>query len=404
MSGATTIRLLAAVLSVINCSTTAAGSPDWSGYLSIEPRIFFEEPLFSEQPGAGLSPALVAAPEMRLEWNDGDDRLTLSPFIRLDADDDNRSDWDLREASWLHQAGPWTWYAGIGHVFWGVSESRHLIDIVNQTDWVDDVDEEAKLGQPMIQAERWTENAGTFSVFLLPGFRERTFPAADARLRGTLPVDVDSAEYESAAGRHRVDWAVRWSYTTGNWDVGVSGFNGTSREPNLIPRIDSDPGPVLVPRYTVISQLGTDIQYTKDAWLWKLEALGRSGQGKTFLAYIAGFEYTAFNLADSGADLGVLVEYLYDGRDTSAPPTIYDDDWFAGIRLALNDTQDTMLLAGAIVESKGTFAVLEAERRLGESWKLELEVRLFSHIDPADLLLTGFRNDSFATIRLAKYL
>ena len=39
---------------------------------------------------------------------------------------------------------------GIDKVFWGVIESRHLVDYINQTDGVEDVDGEDKLGQPMI--------------------------------------------------------------------------------------------------------------------------------------------------------------------------------------------------------------------------------------------------------------
>lgn len=376
----------------------------WSGALSLEPRVFVDDPLFAEQPAAGLSPSLVLAPELRYEWNRSGDRLTIAPYLRWDADDGERTHGDLREALWLHIEGPWTWRIGLGRVFWGVTESRHLVDIVNQTDFVEDIDEEDKLGQPMIGVERWTPDAGSFGVFLLPGFRERTFPAGDARLRGTFAIDADRAEYESGAKDRRLDWALRWSHAIGNWDLGLSAFYGTSREPRLLPELDGSMGAVLIPRYDVIAQLGIDFQHTKDAWLWKLEAIGRQGQGKTFGAVVAGVEYTLFNVGESAADLGLLVEYLYDDRDEQAPPTIYDDDWFAGFRLALNDTEGTAILGGAIVDSNGTFAIVEAERRLGNSWKFEAELRWFIDVDARDPFLGGFRHDSFITLRLARYL
>jgi hypothetical protein len=41
-----------------------------------------------------------------------------------------------------------------------------------------------------------------------------------------------------------------------------------------------------------------------------------------------------------------LLEYQYDGRDESEPVTIADNDVFVAARLALNDTQDTAVLAG----------------------------------------------------------
>jgi len=389
---------------LISSATAWAEGIDWSGYVSLEPRIFVDEPLYPEQPDAGVSPSAVIAPELRYEWNRGNDRVTIAPFFRWDADDDARTHADLREALWLHVRGSWTWRIGVGRVFWGVTESRHLVDIVNQTDWVEDIDEEDKLGQPMVALERWTPKAGSFAVFVLPGFRERTFPAADARLRGTVPVDTNSAEYESGAEDKHIDLALRWSHATGNWDLGVSGFYGTSREPRLLPALDSGASPILIPRYDIIRQVGLDMQHTKDAWLWKLEVINRRGNGRTFNAVVAGLEYTLFNLGNSGTDLGLLLEYLYDGRDESAPPTIYDDDWFTGFRLAFNDVEDTAILGGAVIDAGGTFGILEAERRLGENWKAEVEARWFINIDVQAPILGGFRNDSFVTVRLTRYL
>ena len=46
------------------------------------------------------------------------------------------------------------------------------------------------------------------------------------------------------------------------------------------------------------------------------------------------------------ADVGVRLELQYDGRDDSEPVLLADNDLFAGVRLALNDTQDTAVLAG----------------------------------------------------------
>jgi hypothetical protein len=385
-------------------ATACADGIDWSGYVSLEPRFFVDEPLYPEQPAAGLSASAVIAPELRYEWNSGNDRVTVAPFFRWDADDDARTHADLREALWLRVRGPWTWQIGVGRVFWGVTESRHLVDIVNQTDWVEDFDEEDKLGQPMIALERWTPNGGSFGVFLLPGFRERTFPAEDARLRGTVPVETSAADYESGSRDRHVDWALRWSHSIDNWDLGINGFYGTSREPRLLPRLNVGSSPILVPRYDIIRQIGLDMQYTEEAWLWKLEVINRQGHGRTFNAVVAGLEYTLFNVGKSSSDLGLLLEYLYDGRDASAPPTIYDDDWFAGFRLGFNDVEDTAILGGAIIDNGGTFGILEAERRLGEYWKVEIEARWFINIDVQDPILAGFRNDSFVTVRISRYL
>ncbi|HEX9735991.1 MAG TPA: hypothetical protein VGG06_28855 [Thermoanaerobaculia bacterium] len=70
-----------------------------------------------------------------------------------------------------------------------------------------------------------------------------------------------------------------------------------------------------MPFYRVTSQVGVDVQHTRGAWLWKLEALAREGRGASFGAAVACFERTFYQIGGSSADLGVLAEVLWDGRD-----------------------------------------------------------------------------------------
>ncbi len=102
-------------------------------------------------------------------------------------------------------------------------------------------------------------------------------------------------------------------------------------------------------------------------------------------------------------DLGLLAEYLYDGRDANAPTVALDDDVFLGMRLALNDVNDTMLLFGTIVDrdQHGSSSFVEGQRRLWERWRLEVELRLLRNAE--DLAFVGFRRDSFLTVRLARF-
>jgi hypothetical protein len=386
-------------------ATGAAVAGEWeiSGSAAGELRIFPIKPAYPDQDDATFSPSVSFEPEIVYEWNDGDDRLTVEPFARLDAYDENRTHWDLREANWLHIGDGWDMVAGIGKVFWGVTESRHLVDIVNQTDLVEDIDGEDKLGQPMINLNL-ERDWGALSLFVLPGFRERTFPDDEARLRGPMPIDDDNATYESGAEASHVDFAVRWSHVIGDWDIGLSYFRGTGREPLFVASLGAGGQPVLVPHYDQIDQTGLDVQLTTGAWLWKLEAMTRGGHGDRFVAAVGGFEYTFFQIGGDNADLGLLTEYLYDGRDAAAPATSADDDVFMGVRLTLNDPQDSMLLAGAIVDrsSRATALSVEAERRLGDSWKLELEGRLFFGV-PVDDALFGIRDDDNITLRLTRF-
>ncbi len=255
----------------------------------------------------------------------------------------------------------------------------------------------------MVQLQVGTD-WGVFRAFFMPMFRERTFPDDDARFRGALPI-ADDAVYQSDAEEHHPDLALRWSGTFGGFDVGVSHFRGTSREPRLV-ATDTGSRTELVPTYDLIDQTGVDVQYTTGAWLWKFEGIGRAGQGDYFLASVAGFEHTLYQVAETDADLGLLLEYLYDGRaeNGDAPFTPFQNDVFVGARLTLNDEDDTTFLAGAItdVEDRSVTLSLEASRRVGNDLKVELEARLFPDIEPENTLY-GVRRDNVITLRLSRF-
>jgi hypothetical protein len=373
---------------------------EFAGSTSAEFRFFPENPQFADQDDRKLEPSLAIEPEFRLFWER--ERLTFIPFLRYDpADHEGRSHGDIREFSLYLERDDWDLTAGIGKVFWGVAESRHLVDIVNQADLVENSDEEDKLGQPMVNLNLLRE-WGTLGVFVLPGFRERSFPGDEARLRGPLHVDTGRPIYESAAEDGHVDAALRYKHVIGDFDLGLSYFHGTSREPELVQSVGSDGRVVLRPRYEIIDQVGLDLQATMGEWLWKLEAIHRSGHGDPFAAAVGGFEYTLFGVADSAADLGLLAEYHYDGRGEDAPATIFDNDIFLGARLALNDTDATEFLAGVIVDQKEgeVLALLEAERRITERWFAELEARFFLN---ADRGLQPVQDDGHILLRISRY-
>lgn len=393
-------RILTAALVFV--TPAAAGELEISSDIGLEVRTFFEDPVFPEQ-FETFQPSLILNTEIFYESEDRRHQFVVQPFVRLDSQDDERTHVDLREAYYRYAGDEFDLLLGVSKVFWGVTESRHLVDIINQTDGVEDIDEEDKLGQPMVKLSL-LKDWGQLDLFMLPYFRERNFPGVEGRLRTPLIVDTDTAIYEDDDEENHVDVAARYSNFFGSWDVGVSVFHGTSREPRFVPG-GTIADPRFIPAYDQITQAGLDIQYTKDAWLWKFEGIVREGQGDTFTAAVAGLEYTFFGVSESGADLGVLVEYLYDDRDEiEAPITPQDNDLFYGARYALNDIQDTSILAGAIsdVEDGSTSGLVEAERRLGENWKGELEARFFLNVDDQNLL-NFFEQDSHLTLRLTRY-
>lgn len=326
-------------------------------------------------------------------WHDlenGRDRFALTPFVRADGRDDERSHFDLREASWNHLGEDFELRVGVRQVFWGVTEGVHLVDIINQTDQVESLDGEQKLGQPMLNLsiERGQQ---LFDLFLLVGARERTFAGLDGRLRLPLVVDEDLARYESSRENRRLDLAARWQLNLPALRLGLSAFSGTAREPELQPVVDLNqlrfdagqlsgfaPGyqPVLAPYYPLINQLGLDLQVTQGDLLWKLEAIQRNGGAENFQAADAGLEYTQVGAFGSALDLGWLVEYLYDSRDERAT-TPFEHDLLLGWRLAFNDAASSSLLTSLILdqESGERLFSIEAQHRLNQDLLLELELR-----------------------------
>ncbi|MDX8377868.1 MAG: hypothetical protein R8L53_07580 [Mariprofundales bacterium] len=380
------------------CSSCIAGQLDLGGQASLELRNFFFTPEFPQQKSMRLSPSATFEPELVYEWNGGDDRFTFTPFVRLDNNDKRRSHVDIREASWLHFSTRWDVAIGISKVFWGVTESVHLVDIINQSDAVEDITAEEKLGQPMINFN--TEQSwGILSLFALPAFRNRTFTADNARLHGSLAIDVNNPIYESNKKERHMDWAARWSQVFGNLDIAVSHFQGTSREARLLPRFQAKTM-FLVPFYEQIGQTGLELQLTTNNTLWKAEAISRTGHGKRFYAGAGGFEHSLYGIADSNVDIGLLLEYLYDGRDaTQAPVSIADNDVFAGMRIAMNDAEDTAVLFGGMFDhhSHAIFLNLEAERRLTNNMKLEINSNFLLNVPDYDPL-AFIRNDDFLEI------
>ena len=389
-----------ALLLAATAAMADGASWDRAGNVELQSRLFARDALWPGQGSQAAQLSLAATAELRWRNAEGDQRASIIPFLRRDSVDEERNLVDLQEACWAWESDSIELLAGVNTVFWGVTESAHLVDIVNQTDAAGDVDGEDKLGQPMVNLT-WQQDWGLLSAYVMPYFRERNYPGVDGRLRTPLPVDSDRAVYESSRDENHVDVALRYSHYIGDIDVGLSVFSGTSREPRLIP---ADDAPVLLPHYDQIDQFGVDLQYTRDAWLWKLEAIARNGYSETFAAAVGGFEYTFYQVAQSGADIGVLLEYQYDGRNELEPFTTADNDVFAGLRLALNDTQDTSLLAGIAYDTVTgeTFFNVEAERRIGNSISLEVRMRAFSGAGPQDMTYAVVRDD-YVQIRLAKY-
>jgi hypothetical protein len=390
--------VIGAVLFVLSSAspmlTRAEAQTTWSGVIGFESRLFPQTSVASERRKASAS--IMTEPEYYKESRDGRNSFTFKGFARLDQADSARSHADIRELHWQRQAPDWKLRVGFSKAFWGVTELLHLVDIVNQTDLVEEPRGEKKLGQPMVGLtvpRSW----GTVDILFLPIFRERTFPGQDGRLRPSPEVGVERAWLK---GRFHPDFAVRWSHSVRWLDIGVSHFRGIGREPDLEFEPQGPTGGVLEPRYRVVQQTGLDAQATVGPWLFKLETIYRTDGPRDFTASTGGVEYTFVGVAGSKMDLGVLAEYMIDRRGFRAP-TPFASDVFTGIRLAFNDVDGSELLAGNVVDYRNgsVILVLEATRRLSDHWKLKCQSFAFAKTSPRDII-HALRKDSYVEISL----
>jgi len=391
---------LSGLILAIMLSSNSHAEWELTGSVGLEARLFAHSPADRRQHSHNLS--LTVQPEFYTEWDDGDQSLLFSPYLRVDQKDDRRSHADIRELAWLYVANSWELRAGIRKIFWGVVESQHLVDIINQTDRVDNLDGEDKLGQPMINLAL-IRDWGTLDFFVLPFFRERTFASVDGRMRPLPRIVTGLTEYESAAEEHHIDFAVRWSHAVGDWDLGLSHFYGTSRDPRLLPHVLPTGEFVLVPRYDIIHQTGLDVQATKGDWLWKLEVIQRSGQDDSFVAVIGGFEYTHVGIFGTQMDLGYLVEYLFDDRKDRTR-VAFQNDVLAGFRLSVNDEPSTAILMGVMVDrdDRSWAFNLEASRRIGSRWTLDVEARFFENLDAGNAQFS-VKDDDYLQLQLSRF-
>ena len=163
-----------------------AGEWDVTGFVGIDSRTFWQDPVSNEQTST-IDASLILQPEFYWRSDSGDQRISIVGFGRADLEDAERNHADLREAYWGIDKGSWDFNIGLNKVFWGVTESRHLVDVINQTDLVEDIDGEAKLGQPSMSSTRSFPLVYTMASTCGPRPRPSSIPSSAETATRTAP-------------------------------------------------------------------------------------------------------------------------------------------------------------------------------------------------------------------------
>ena len=341
-------------------------------------------------------PSILGTANFTTFIQDDNAKISISALSRYDREDHNRSYFDFQKLKYEYYFDDATIKLGNEIVFWGVNESFHLVDIINQSNLAENLSGTKKLGQPMIAASFYRD-FGDVDFYFLPYFRERVFPGANGRPRLKLEIDENSISYESSKSEKHIDLAVRYSLMIDDFDIGFSHFYGHSRNPKLIINQSSFK---LDQHYPLLSQTGIDIQATKDSWLYKFEAISAELMSERHLSAAGGLEYTYYGLNNSSQDLGLIIEYLFDDRNDYP----FNNEGSIGLRWTRNDINSSALLAGSIIDLDGNSNqfFIEYEQRLKNDFKIFVEAIISGSIDSSDYNY-AFKDDSNFKIKIAKY-
>lgn len=392
-------------MKLLLCLLLLSSLPLYANNIAFKGKVALELQAFQHKGKQNGSEQFNSSLELKPEWSwekdirYGMETVVFTPFLRLDQEDKERRHFDLRELYWSLTADTWEVKLGIIQVYWGVTEFLHLVDIVNQTDAIESVDGEDKLGQPSL-GYSWFADWGGLDLYVLPGFRERTFPGRLGRPHSIL-VDTDKDQYTSDRDKQHIDLAARLNASYGPFDLALSAFKGTTREPLLIPLTGTNS--TFFPLYDQIEQWGFESQAIFGDMALKGEIIYRDRSIEHYWAGTGGFEYTLVGIFESSHDLGLLSEIMYDNQRKPTSP-LFDKDLFAGFRWVFNDESSSEILFGFVQDLKreSNLFSFEATRRLNDNIKFNLEGRVFMEAEQGDAL-HSIKDEDFVKFEAAYF-
>ena len=313
--------------------------------------------------------------------------------LRKSINDEGKDIIEPRELFVKRSFGDFDISVGNRQFFWGVTESKNVVDFVNQRDSAAGNSTEDKLGATSISTEFYLQDAEIQYVFM-PYFRERTFNAQDAH--PGLGVSLNKAMFSDHKGSMSGDHAVRYSNSFGEYDIGINGFYGTAREPIL----NFNNNGTATPYYPEYQALGLDVQFTGASTLYKGEFVKGYQDEIETTAYVLGFESTFYSIASSSWDIGLIGELQFDDR-TQAAATRFN---VGGLRFTANNASDSNFLvlyaadeAGEQLSYMGQFS-----HRLNNGLKLEAEYTEF-YSSVRGLPFRNLIDDSYFQVSVGYY-
>jgi len=365
------------LFALLGASALAQDTFSTRGRAAAESRVFVTRPPRTAQRG-GVTGSLVGEPDFHWKKPKGRWELRLTPFFRADSHDFARTHVDLRHAELkLRGESNFRFAAGIGQFRFSTMVGAAPIDVINQTDQVEDLDGRAKLGQPYVQVSTGDSELQV-SAWYLPYQRARTFPSLEGRLRPLFGIDAANPTWESVLGAWHPSGAIRVTRDTSWMRVAGTGYAGISRDPRFIAQFtDARVGVA----YDRLHQLSVDAAAFSDVVTFKVEGATSWWRADHLFSWraSAGLQTIHQGLFGSRADMLLFAEYHVDRRPIGTPVTTNNNDVFLGMRLAHNDAQSTVWTAGGSVDLTTGFLSgrLQLDRRLRDHWVAGVQANAF---------------------------
>lgn len=325
--------------------------------------------------------------------------FNLEAFMRYSTNNHNLQHFDFRTLNIKFIKPHYTITVGIEKIHFGVTESGSIVDIVNQIDFLESFISKEKLGQPMVRVSTRHCEYGNIDFFALSFFREQKYPGVKGRLRPPFPISKE-VNYDSSKGKKHIDFASRWSVSKQYFDLALSYFQGTKRNPDL--NLSSLSKLELQPFYPQIKQGSIEFVLLPNFGLLKFEGVysRRKLRNLPRTAYTVGFEKSFLNIFSSDASIITFVEYSNDHRRPSTA-SVYKHELFAGAAFNFNDVNETKARFGFTtdVTTHQRVESLGLVRRLGDSLSLKIDGVYIEKTRPSGYLYP-FRKDSFVEVRL----
>ena len=172
------------------------------------------------------------------------------------------------------------------------------------------------------------------------------------------------------------------------FDVALSYFQGTDRDPLLRPDTSGSGGITLVPYYQELRQIGLEVVRASGDTQLTFEGAFREASDERYFSGAAGIQHTFHDIGSDGGSLVAVGEYLYDNRSSDQPLTLFEDDLHLGFRYDASDIAGTSLTGGVYYdfESQSQIYTLSYSRRLSDTVRFDVSGFLMEADDPADPL------------------